>query len=196
MNTDLVKWIIGLMITIGLTIFDMVSDIILAVDYASTGKDDWWFALTLTFFLLPVIPLFFLLLAALVECTEWRINFNIGLFFHLWKQFECAAESGPQLILQLYILAVSSMNLDGTNDAINFENTTSINNTIVPEDFTTTSEWNFVNTTVIHSTTDAINGISSIDEAFTLILQILVIISALFSISWSSVTLKKVDDYE
>ncbi len=40
---------ISLMITIGLTIFDMGSDIALAIDYSQTG-DDWWFALTLTFF--------------------------------------------------------------------------------------------------------------------------------------------------
>ncbi len=34
-----------LLITIGLTIFDMGSDIMLAMDYYNTGEY-WWFALT------------------------------------------------------------------------------------------------------------------------------------------------------
>ncbi len=74
-----VKYQILLIITIGLTIFDMVSDIILALDYASTGEDGWWFALTLTFFLLPIIPLFFLLL----------ITVTLYIAAHCWNQTSC-----------------------------------------------------------------------------------------------------------
>ena len=125
-------------------------------------------------------------------------NEDMAKYFQLWKQFECVAESGPQLILQLYILAVSSMD-HGTNREMDLANTTIINITNMPEDFTTSSEWNSTNATnniSIQATTEAINGISSVDEAFTLLLQILVIISALFSLSRSSVTLKRVDDKE
>ncbi len=208
MEFGTVKKIIQLMITIGLTIFDMVSDIILAVDYANTGEDDWWFALTLTFFLLPIIPLVFLLLLTLAiyiddGCSFSSIkdtNKDVAKYFHLWKQFECVAESGPQLILQLYILAVSSMDFPATEQITDFENTTLTNMTsTMPETFTESLEGTINNSTVnvsVEVTTDPVNGISNLDEAFTLTLQILVIISALFSISWSSVTLKRVDDKE
>ena len=200
MEFGTIKKIIQLMITIGLTIFDMVSDIILAADYANTGEDDWWFALTLTFFVLPLIPLFFLLLLTVLEyighgCSLSnmnQINKEVAKYFHIWKQFECVAESGPQLILQLYILAISSMDENATDDiGLDAENTTQINNTIMPEDITIGSFYSSFNPTVntsVHPSTNPVNEISNIDEAFTLLLQILVIISALFSQSWSSVS--------
>ena len=179
MEFAIVKNIIQLMITIGLTIYDMVSDIILAADYASTGEDDhdWWFALTLTFFLLPLLPLFLLLLLTFViyvaeGCSLQKIkdtNEAMAKFFHLWKQFECVAESGPQLILQLYILAVSSMD-HGTNREMDLANTTMINITNTPEDFTTSSEWYSTNPTVnvsVQTTMDTITGNNNVDEAFT-----------------------------
>ncbi len=117
-------------------------------------------------------------------------------YFHLWKQFECVAESGPQLILQFYILAISSDDRNIPNYVGDVENTTLIYNT-VPGNFNTSLQWTSVNPTFnvsVQLTTNEPTGINNIDKTFTLVLQILVIISALFSLSWSSVTLKRDDD--
>ena len=79
----------------------MGSDIALAIDYSQTG-DDWWFALTLTFFLLPAIGLLIVLcLFAVADESSER-----GIIFKSWKLFECLFESCPQLVLQLYIMTL------------------------------------------------------------------------------------------
>ncbi len=109
-----------LLITVGLTIFDMGSDIMLAMDYYYTGEY-WWFALTFTVFALPVVVL------ALIELFMlWDEDGFDAYLLKSWKVFECMAESGPQLILQLYIMALPSGNIvQGEQDT----NSTVISNT-------------------------------------------------------------------
>ena len=88
-----------------LTVVDMASDVILAVDYCVTDNP-WWCGLTWTFIVIPPLLGLFLL-SVFVSCsaacegtsTEWRV----------WKGIEICFESGPQLILQLYIILQSDV---------------------------------------------------------------------------------------
>ena len=189
----LAKCTLYLLIEIGVIIFDMVSDIILALNYYNTSEDQsWfsWFGLTLTFFLLSGIPLFFLLLHTLYGYIRWGLNVtnkDMAKFFHIWKQFECVAESGPQLILQLYILAISSMDGDETSK-------TDSDDTPVDRIFSDESVYNDNGYKIFKDATVAPTDEISDEKKITFVLQILAILSAFFSISWSSVNLKKVDD--
>ncbi len=103
--------IVAAVFTIVLTGFDMGSDLLLAVNYASTGKDDWWFGLTLTFFIVPIL----LLLLIILMTGDNMKNFKE--LFPYWKQFECTVESGPQLILQLYIMCLPNIETTGNQNA-------------------------------------------------------------------------------
>ncbi len=66
--------------------------------------------------------------------------------FTIWKHSECVAESGPQLILQLNILAISS--LDEPADNI-YSNITTLSTMKTP-DTTVLYEWgtSFLNVTM------------------------------------------------
>ncbi len=197
------KKIIMWMMTISLTIFDMVTDILLAMDYFKSGKHYWWFALTLTFFLLSLIPLLGLLLYALyyyiIHDRPYGYKFDsfeyLSQYFYFWKQFECVAESGPQLILQLYIMSKSSMDDYETISEIKVENA-SRNTTLLSQDMPRLTWMYTIDTSTQTTMTNSPEISLDINQAFTLMLQILVIISALFSMSWSSTTLKRVDDRE
>ncbi len=195
------------LITIGLTVFDMVSDILLAVDYAETGEDDWWFALTLTFFILPLLPLlillFFTIVAMCKHGKEWFDYGDFEFYYPSWKQFECVAESGPQLILQLYIMAISTYNRDkGSHHISNSANTTLLTS-MKPVNSTSFLHWfeQISNATItpLDNATNSLELDNNGEDTLTLMLQILVIISALFSLSWSATSYKVVthrDDYE
>ena len=213
-RTQNIKTIVQVVITISLTIFDMVSDIILAVDYYKTGMDNWWFALTLLFFLLPLLPLILLLLMTFIgiiklwtdrdphpvsqgnAANEAKLHLkDIAPFYQLWKQFECVAASGPQLILQLYILALSIMGDTGSDRVTNLKNTTRISTNEV-WDTTMLIDHGAYTThgTFSLQTTEAKEKVTNINEKLTFVLQILVIISALLSMSWSSMNTRRVDE--
>ena len=196
-------------ITIGLTVFDMVSDILLAMDYAETGEDEWWFALTLTFFILPLLPLlillFFTIVAMCKHGKEWFDYGDFEFYYPSWKQFECVAESGPQLILQLYIMTGTTYNTNQGSDHISSSENTTLLNTIKPENSTSLLWWiaqtDNATVTVLDRTTDSLEWDNNKKDTLTLILQVIVIISALFSLSWSATLFKAVteaianDDY-
>ena len=52
----------------------MASDLLLAVNYANTGKDNWYFALTLTFFIIPFIFLVLLFIFAWIADDDFKGN--------------------------------------------------------------------------------------------------------------------------
>ncbi len=84
-------------ITAGLTLFDIISDLVLAVVYFING-DYWWGGLTLVFFIVPFIIGVW---ALCVVIAAWFRNEEIKKFYSmwiLWKMFECIWEAGPQLI--------------------------------------------------------------------------------------------------
>ncbi len=114
-----------------LTLFDVVSDLVLAVNYFRNGNY-WWGGLTLAFFSVPFI------IGVILVCDEIckrgckscldRTDLddeldqirNEEVFFRwiLWKGVaECVLESGPQLILQLYIMALpAESSMPDSND--------------------------------------------------------------------------------
>ncbi len=114
-----------------LTLFDVVSDLVLAVNYFR-NESYWWGGLTLAFFSVPFI------IGVILVCEEiCKRGFkscldptdlddeidqirNEKVFFRwiLWKGVaECVLESGPQLILQLYIMALpTDSTLPDSND--------------------------------------------------------------------------------
>ncbi len=172
-----------LLFTIGLTLFDMGSDIILAVDYYKTGQDWWWFTLTLTFFLLPVVVLALIGVGALLTQS---VDPDV---LKAWKVFECMVESGPQLILQLYIMALSDTNSvtqeDETNSTVVLNTTTEL--------YLSTYETTTFNSSM--NVTEQPSFPSSNDDiSITLILQIITVITSLLSISWGATSFKAEDE--
>ena len=92
-----------------LTIADMVSDIVLAVDYCVT-ENPWWCGLTWTFITVPVLAgIPYLCVCAFSTGEEkWQISKS-------WKITETCFEAAPQLILQLYIIALSGKDPSSTS---------------------------------------------------------------------------------
>ena len=89
-----------------MTVADMVSDIVLAVDYCVTDNP-WWCGLTWTFISIPlIVGIIILFLYKLFDANaNWRkIN-----TWKVWKSIEICFESAPQLLLQLYILARTNL---------------------------------------------------------------------------------------
>ena len=152
-------------ITVGLAIFDMISDLLLAVDYYKTGQDQWWFGLTLTFFLLPVVVL---ALIGLVMLYEKNLQPEA---LKAWKTFECMAESGPQLILQLYIMALPDANIVTGTKETNSTVTQNMNFQLYSDTYETTSNFS-INVTKRPDISSSNNS----DISLTLILQVLTII--------------------
>ena len=114
---DLKGEVIKPVFMVGLTILDMLSDLGLAIDYYSTGKDPWYFALTLTFVLFPTVIWAILgLMTSMRGCTCKEPN--IKRKWLQWKTFESIVESGPQLILQLYIMALPNGEQKGIDKGI------------------------------------------------------------------------------
>ena len=89
-----------LIFNIILTIFDVTSDVLLAVDYYLTDNP-WWCALTAAFIALPLITgaVFLGVYCYLLPSEKLSV-------WNVWKGIEICFESGPQVILQLYILAL------------------------------------------------------------------------------------------
>ena len=79
------------------TAADIISDVVLAVDYCVTDNP-WWCGLTWTFIAVPIIMFFFIFLFFSASQSAAQLK--------LWKYTEICFESGPQLMIQLYILAL------------------------------------------------------------------------------------------
>ncbi len=94
-------------ITACLTIFDMISDVVLASNYYINGRGSWCF-LTILFIFFPFLLAPILLgIAVCTACANRHqatmSNSEIFSAYWLsWKAIECVFESGPQLILQIY----------------------------------------------------------------------------------------------
>ena len=92
-----------------LTAADIISDIVLAVDYCVTDNP-WWCGLTWTFIAVPG------LIGLLVLCVCFRGNEqNKPKLWKIWKSIEICFESGPQLLLQLYIMAITDLDPKATS---------------------------------------------------------------------------------
>ena len=102
-----------------LTIADIVSDVVLAVDYCVTDNP-WWCGLTWAFVAIPVLTGMLLLYACL--CDADRANRNKPKLWKVWKGIEICFESGPQLLLQLYIMAITDLDPTATSGKINQNN--------------------------------------------------------------------------
>ena len=89
--------------------FDIVSDIMLAIDYCMV--DTQWCLLTWAFIAGPFLTLF------IISCTYFCSDVfkdksdngtkNPTHAWIYWKATEVCLEAGPQLVLQLYIIALS-----------------------------------------------------------------------------------------
>ena len=96
-----------LIFNIILTIFDVTSDVLLAVDYY-VMDNPWWCILTAAAFIsLPLITgVVFLLVYCYLTPSEKLSGKSV---WNVWKGIEICFESGPQVILQLYILALEDL---------------------------------------------------------------------------------------
>ena len=92
-----------------LTVADVVSDVVLAVDYCVTDNPCWC-GLTWTFIVVPVLAgIPYLGICAFSNGDEkWQISRS-------WKITETCFEAAPQLLLQLYIIALSQKTPSSTS---------------------------------------------------------------------------------
>ena len=96
-----------LIFNIILTIFDITSDVVLAVDYYVTDNP-WWCGLTMAFIALPfIVGVVFLGVYCYLPSSQKLSGQSV---WNVWKGIEICFESGPQVILQLYILALKDLN--------------------------------------------------------------------------------------
>ena len=90
-------------------VVDIVTDIVLGVDYCVAGNK-WRCGLTWAFIALPV-PLS---IAVLLTSDEERKTFHGRVkLIKIMKGIEVCFESGPQLLLQLYIFFLSKRSTSG-----------------------------------------------------------------------------------
>ncbi len=182
-----------------LTVFDMASDLALALEYKN-NFENLFYTLTLTFLLVPGIVLGLLLLFfcgmtiaapldAIVKaetgyCKAFSLTFFTTViscfnweYWPHWKYFACMTESGPQLILQLYILTASE-NLPGYTPMHHESYHKSVQDNI-----------NMTIPNIISKQERGESGVS-------IVLQIISILSSLLSISWGAVKMKRSQDEE
>ena len=105
-----------LVLSVILTILDIGSDVVLAVDYCVTGNP-WWCGLTWTFLAVPELFGFIFLYVCVYGLGDDRDESENtkSFWWKLWKGFEICFESGPQLILQLYIIASTEKDPSSTS---------------------------------------------------------------------------------
>ena len=104
-------------LSVVLTLADIVSDLVMAFDYL-LKNETLWFYLTLTFVILPLLSLGFILSGTHIffgkKPSESDIETKVVLGWRTWKTIELALESGPQLLLQLYIMALPNQEFGGS----------------------------------------------------------------------------------
>ena len=91
-----------------LTVLDIVSDIVLALDYCVTDNP-WWCGLTWTFIFIPmlaIIPLMYMNTFAYRD-EKWK--------WTVWRIVQISFETDPQLLLQLHIIVSSRKNPSPTS---------------------------------------------------------------------------------
>ena len=96
-----------------LTAADIISDIVLAVDYCVTDNP-WWCGLTWTFIAVPAFIRSLLLCGCFCEDDD-NSDLTKSELWKFWKGFEICFESGPQLLLQLYIMAITDLDSTATS---------------------------------------------------------------------------------
>ena len=87
-----------LMISVILSVADLVSDIVLGVNYCVTGHY-FWCGLTWAFIAGPVA-----FGGLIVIVSDWGDHKNM---WDIWKVSEMCLESAPQLLLQLYVISLA-----------------------------------------------------------------------------------------
>ncbi len=105
--------VIRMIFTAGLTLFDVISDVVLAVNYFINGHY-WYGGLTLFFFIKPFILGLCLSIGYIYDSYFAHGCMHKGViddkYWHMhwliFKAWEGLWEAGPQLILQLYIMAL------------------------------------------------------------------------------------------
>ena len=116
-----------------LTVVDYVSDIMLGFEYL-TSNNPVWGGLTLAFIAGPAISAIYI--GAYVCPEEDKNKFGEKLFY-IWKGSEVCLESGPQVILQLYILALSDLDRSTVSGIVIFKTSTGV---VLNTDLALTSE--------------------------------------------------------
>ena len=98
-----------------LTVADMVSDIVLPLNYCVTDNP-WWCGLTWTFIAVPVLAgIPYLCVRAFSDGDEkWQISKS-------WKITETCFEAAQQLLLQMYIIALSGKDPSSTSGRFRFK---------------------------------------------------------------------------
>ena len=97
-------------VSVVLTLADVGSDVALAIDYCTTDNP-WWCGLTWTFIAAPIVT-FPIVFCCFDDGTQ--LNSEVPSRMKFWKCVEICFESGPQLILQLYILALQDQDPSST----------------------------------------------------------------------------------
>ena len=92
------------LLSVVLAVADLVSDIVLAVNYGVSGHK-WWCGLTWVFIVVPLVVGVVLFVKAFLDYKKGKAR--DGAMWKLWKGVEICFESGPQMLLQLYIVALS-----------------------------------------------------------------------------------------
>ena len=91
-----------------------MSDVVLAVDYCVTDNP-WWCGLTWAFITVPALTGPFFLCFCFYDFDfdddddDDDHNVTKTEFWKIWKSIEICFESGPQLLLQLYIMAITDL---------------------------------------------------------------------------------------
>ena len=96
-----------------LTVLDIVTDVTLAIDYCVTDNP-WWYGLTWGFIAIPLITGPCFLCACYIDIDDDSKK-EKSLLWKAWKSIEICFESGPQLLLQLYILALTDVSPTATS---------------------------------------------------------------------------------
>ena len=95
-----------LVLSVILAVFDMVSDFILAVDYC-VMDNPWWCGLTWAFIAVPGVLGLLLVCAYVCVSDDGDDHVTKSVMWKSWKGIEICFESGPQMILQLYIITLT-----------------------------------------------------------------------------------------
>ena len=93
-----------------LTGVNIVSDIILAIDYCVV--DTQWCGLTWAFIVRPVLT--FCIILLFYQSKDGSLADAWKKVYVYWKATEVCFEAGPQLVLQLYIIALTAKEASST----------------------------------------------------------------------------------